>query len=120
MVENRSNLRSSTGFAADIGAIIGLILAVAGALVLSHALYSVWQLYENPDSIMEFAQSLKLIKSNLAEIDLNGLDPLRLIAWPLAILVLLLQGKIGMWAIEAGARLLGAASHAAGGFRREV
>jgi hypothetical protein len=38
--------------------------------------------------------------------DLNGLDPLRLLAWPFAVMILLLQGKISLWAIEGGARLL--------------
>jgi len=108
MAENRSNLNSSIDFMIGIGTLIGLILAVTGALVLSHAVYLVWQLYENPETIMSFAQSLKLAKANVVEIDLNGLDPLRLVAWPFVILVLLLQGKIGLWAIEAGARLLGA------------
>lgn len=107
MVENRSNLHSSISFVVGIGALIGLILALVGALVLSHAVYLIWQLYDNPDSIMGFAQSLMLTKSNLAEVDLNGLEPLRLIAWPLVILLLLLQGRIGVWSIEAGAHLLG-------------
>ncbi|MCB1828925.1 MAG: hypothetical protein H6964_09490 [Chromatiaceae bacterium] len=109
MVENRSNLQSSFNLLIVMGTLLGLVLAVIGALLLSHVIFLTWQLYDNPDSIMSFAQSLKLAKSGVVEMDLNGLDPLRLIAWPLVILVLLLQGKIGMWAIEAGARLLGAA-----------
>lgn len=109
MAENRSNLHSSIDLVIGLGTLIGLALAVIGALLLSHAVFLTWQLYENPDLIMSFAQSLKLAKSDMAELDLHGLDPYRLVAWPFVILVLLLQGKIGMWAIEAGARLLGAA-----------
>ena len=107
MVENNSNLHSSFNLLIGIGALIGLLLVVIGALVVTHAAYMVWQLYNNPDAIIAFAQSFKLAASNRVDIDLNGLDPLRLIAWPFVILALLLQGKIGMWAIEAGARLLG-------------
>lgn len=107
-MENRSTQHFSIiNLLTGTGALIGLILALIGALVVIHAVYMVWQLYNDPDAINAFAQSLKLAASTSVEIDLNGLDPLRLIAWPLVILVLLLQGKIGMWAIEAGARLLG-------------
>jgi hypothetical protein len=107
MVETRSNLQSSSNLLTGIGALIGLILVMIGAMVVTHAAYMVWQLYNDPDAIIGFAQSLKIAASTKVEINLNGIDPLRLIAWPLIILVLLLQGKIGAWAIEAGARLLG-------------
>ena len=107
MAENRSNQHLSSSLLVGIGALIGLILVMIGAMVVTHAAYMVWQLYNNPDAIIGFAQSLKIAASTKVDIDLNGLDPLRLIAWPLVILVLLLQGKIGVWAIEAGARLLG-------------
>ena len=103
MLENKSNLLIG------IGALIGLLLVVIGALVVTNAAYMAWQLYNNPDVIIAFAQSFQLATSNRVDIDLNGLDPLRIIAWPFIILALMLQGKIGMWAIEAGARLLGTA-----------
>ena len=63
----------------------------------------------HPYSLINFAESLKLADSSIVMIDLSGLDPLRLLAWPFVVMILLLQGKIGFWAIEAGARLLEAA-----------
>ncbi|MCP3867115.1 MAG: hypothetical protein GY703_03285 [Gammaproteobacteria bacterium] len=99
--------RSSTNIIGGVaGLIIGLILVSAGGLILIHAAYMSWELYQNPEAIDGFAKSLSLFDVSRLEVDLNGLDPLRLIAWPFIVLVLLLQGKIGLWAIEGGARLL--------------
>jgi len=107
MAETKSNLHSFINFISGIGAlIVGLSLVVVGALALTHAAYVTWELYKNPETIISFAQSLKLANSNMVDVDLGGLDPLRLIAWPFVVLLLLLQGRIGLWAIEAGARLL--------------
>ena len=107
MAETKSNLHSFINFISGIGVlIVGLSLVVVGALVLTHAAYVTWELYKNPETIISFAQSLKLANSNMVDVDLGGLDPLRLIAWPFVVLLLLLQGRIGLWAIEAGARLL--------------
>ena len=107
MAVNRSSPQSSIILLIGITAFFGLILVMIGAMVLTHAAYMAWQLYTDPDAITGFAHSLKLATSSKVEIDLNGLDPLRLIAWPLIVLALLLQGKIGIWTVEAGARLLG-------------
>ena len=110
MAETKFNLHSFINLISGIGAlIIGLSLVVVGALVLAHAAYMAWELYKNPETIISFAQSLKLANSNMVDVDLGGLDPLRLIAWPFVVLLLLLQGKISLWAIEAGARLLAVA-----------
>jgi len=109
MVENRENIHSSINLLVGIAALIGLVLVVVGALALLHAIYTVWQLYSSPDRIISFAQTFKLTTASLVNLDVNGLDLLRLITWPFVILVLLLQGKVGVWAIEAGARLLGTA-----------
>ncbi len=107
MAETTSNLHSFINFISGIGVlIVGLSLVVVGALALTHAAYVTWELYKNPETIISFAQSLKLANSNMVDVDLGGLDPLRLIAWPFVVLLLLLQGRIGLWAIEAGARLL--------------
>jgi len=110
MVENRTHSHSFINFLIGIGAfLIGLSLVVVGALVLIHAAYMTWELYKNPETIINFAQSLKLANSSVVMIDLSGLDPLRLLAWPFVVMILLLQGKIGLWAVEAGSRLLDAA-----------
>lgn len=75
-------------------------------MVLIHAAYMTWELYKNPETIINFAQSFKTANSSMEMMDLNGLDLLRILAWPFVVMILLLQGKIGLWAIEAGARLL--------------
>ena len=107
MTETKSISQSFINLTSGIGAlIIGLSLVVVGALALTHAAYMTWELYKNPETIISFAQSLKLANSNIVDVDLGGLDPLRLIAWPFVVLLLLLQGRIGLWAIEAGARIL--------------
>ena len=107
MAETKSNLHSIINFISGIGVlIIGLSLVVVGALALTHAAYMTWELYKNPETIISFAQSLKLANTNMVDVDLGGLDPLRLMAWPFVVLLLLLQGRIGLWVVEAGARLL--------------
>jgi len=107
MVENNTHRHSFVNFVIGSGALlIGLSLVLVGALVLIDAAYSAWQLYADPETIMNFAQSFKLDKSSAVTIDLNGLDPLRLVAWPFVVLILMVQGKVGLWSIEAGARLL--------------
>jgi len=110
MEENRNHRHSFINFAIGIGALlIGLSLVLVGALVLIHAAYMAWELYRNPETIINFAESFKLANSSMVTIDLNGLDPLRMVAWPFVVLILLVQGKIGLWSIESGARLLDAA-----------
>ena len=107
MVENRPHQHSFINFAIGIGALlIGLSLVLVVALVLIHAAYMAWELYRNPETIINFAQSFKLDSLNVVTIDLNGLDPLRMVAWPFVMLIMLVQAKIGLWSIEAGARLL--------------
>jgi len=107
MAENRARSHSSFNILIGIGAfLIGISLVVVGALVMIHAAYLTWELYKNPGTIINFAQSLKIADSSIEMMDLNGLDPLRLLAWPFVVMILLLQGKISLWAIEAGARLL--------------
>ena len=110
MVENRARSHSFFNFFIGIGAfLIGISLVVVGALALIHAAYMTWELYKNPEMILNFAQSFKLADSSIKMMDLNGLDPLRLLAWPFVVMILLLQGKIGVWAVEAGARLFNVA-----------
>ena len=107
MAENRARPHSFFNILIGMGAfLIGISLVVVGSLVLIHAAYMTWELYKNPDAIIGFAQSLKIADSSIEMMDLNGLDPLRLLAWPFAVMILLLQGKISLWAIEGGARLL--------------
>jgi len=107
MAENRTRSHSFFNILTGIGAfLISISLVVVGSLVLIHAAYMTWELYKHPDTILNFAQSLKIADSSIEMMDLNGLDPLRLLAWPFAVMILLLQGKISFWAIEAGARLL--------------
>ncbi|MCB1763822.1 MAG: hypothetical protein KDI27_11885 [Gammaproteobacteria bacterium] len=109
MSENSTQLHSSMGILAIFAALIGLLLVLTGALTLIHAAYTVWDLYDNPDAILAFARTFNLIDSSAKGIALNGLDPERLITWPFVILLLMLQGKVGIWVVEAGARLLGTA-----------
>lgn len=110
MAENRAHSHSFFNILIGMGAFLfGISLVVIGASVLIHAAYMTWELYKNPGTIIDFAQSLGIADASVEMMDLNGLDPLRLLAWPFVVMIVLLQGKVGLWAVEAGARLLGVA-----------
>lgn len=85
---------------------VGLVLVLAGLWALVGAVYLAWGLFRDPDGIAYFAryfaESTRL--STYLPGDITG--PSHLLSWVAVILLLLVIGKLGFWAVEAGARLI--------------
>ena len=94
-------------FFGGYGALIfGYILMAVGSLSLIMAAYYAWTLFVSPDSIRVFADTLQQHAMKGQEADAGDQEFFRLLAWPIVVFLLLLQGKIGAWAIEAAVHLL--------------
>ena len=78
--------------------ILGLVLIVVGVTILVYVGYNVVELYQNPQSIKQFAYALQeTMLGNKDNAQASGLDEaLVYLSWPVVILLLLLQGKVAM------------------------
>ena len=89
-----------------IGAVLGLILVGFGLWALAGAILAAWELYRNPDSIAYFARYF-LDTTKISDYLQSGGEGLaHYLSWLAVILLLLVLGKLGAWAISAGARLM--------------
>ena len=83
---------------------------VCAISVLAAALFSAWSLYRDPAGIEPFANYFL----GLAPVIENESSAFKgigtLVAWLLAVLMLLVLGKLGTWAIGSGSRLMGPAN----------
>ena len=77
-----------------------------GALSLMMAAYHAWNLYINPNAIVVFTDAFIQTALVDAETNPSDLELYRLMSWPVVVFLLLLQGKIGSWAVEAAVHLL--------------
>jgi hypothetical protein len=89
--------------------ILGLVLVAFGIWALGGAVLAAWSLFNEPDGIAYFAQYF-LNSADLAKL-LPGASPglAHYVAWIAVILLLLVLGKLGLWAATAGAALIAAA-----------
>jgi hypothetical protein len=89
-----------------VGQVLGVVLAVAGVWALVGAVYLAWDLFRDPDGIgyfaRYFAETTRL--SSYLPGDITG--PSHFLSWIAVILLLLVIGKLGFWAVDAGARLI--------------
>jgi len=89
-----------------VGSALGLVLVAFGLWALAGAIFFAWGLFQDPDGISYFAKyffETTKISSHLQ----NGAEgTAHLIAWFVVILLLLVLGKLGDWAITVGVRLL--------------
>ena len=89
-----------------IGAVLGLILVGFGLWALAGAIFAAWELYRNPDSIAYFARYF-LDATKISDYLQSGGEGLaHYLSWLAVILLLLVLGKLGAWAITAGAKLM--------------
>ena len=89
-----------------IGAVLGLILVGFGLWALAGAIFAAWELYRNPDSIAYFAKYFLEATKISAYLQTGGEGLAHYLSWLAVILLLLVLGKLGFWAIAAGARLM--------------
>lgn len=86
--------------------LLALALIGFGLWALGGAIYAAWGLFRDPDSIAYFAEYF-LDTTKLANLVPSGAEGLsHYLSWIAVILLLLVLGKLGAWAIDAAARLL--------------
>lgn len=89
-----------------IGSVLGLVLVGFGLWALAGAIFAAWELYSNPDSIAYFATYFLETTKIKAYLATGGEGLAHYLSWIAVILLLLVLGKLGAWAITAGASLL--------------
>lgn len=91
----------------ELGALVAAYLLIAtGVLSILFPAYYVWDLYIHPQSISVFADMFQatIIQNTDPNSDENEL--FRLLAWPVVVFLLLIQARIGVWAIDSATSLL--------------
>ena len=96
---------------AGIASILGLILIGFGIWAIAGAIYAAWELFRNPDGIAYFARYF-LETTKIAEYLQTGGEGLaHYLSWLAVVLLLLVLGKLGAWAVTAGAQLMPVLRH---------
>jgi len=89
-----------------IASVLGLILIAFGVWALAGAIYVAWDLFRDPDSIAIFAEYFLKTAKIGAHLENGGDAAAHLFSWFVVILLLLVMGKLGDWAVTVGAKLL--------------
>jgi hypothetical protein len=89
--------------------LVGVVLLILGLWVAVNVVLEAWQLYQEPARIERIAARLSAVAGAPASADTagGGLDQqlALLLAWPLALLLLLLLGRLAFWAVAHGGML---------------
>ena len=94
------------GILTGIAMALALVLIVFGLWALGSAIYFAWGLFRDPDSIAYFARYF-LETTKIATLVPSGGEGLaHYLSWIAVILLLLVLGKLGAWAVGAGAQLV--------------
>ena len=94
------------GVLTGISMVLGLVLIVFGLWSLGSAIYFAWGLFRDPESIAYFARYF-LETTKITTLVPNGGEGLaHYLSWIAVILLLLVLGKLGAWAVGAGAQLV--------------
>ena len=91
---------------AAIGAVLGLVLVGFGLWALGGGILAAWGLFNDPDSIAYFAKYFLETTKIAAHLPEGGEGLAHYASWLAVVLLLLVIGKLGFWAIASGARLL--------------
>lgn len=87
---------------------LAMVLVALGLWALGGAIYAAWGLFRDPDGIAYFATYF-LETTKIGQLVPGGEGLSHYVAWVAVILLLLVLGKLGAWALDAGARLINAA-----------
>jgi len=93
-------------FLAGIATVLGLILIGFGIWALAGGIYAAWELFRDPDSIAYFARYFLETTKVAAFLESGGEGLAHYLSWLAVVLLLLVLGKLGFWAITAGAQLM--------------
>lgn len=89
-----------------VAAVLALLLVGFGIWALGAAILFAWALFDDPGSIGHFARYFLETTRLGAHLPEVGEGLAHFVSWVAVILLLLVLGKLGTWAVEAGARLL--------------
>jgi hypothetical protein len=85
-----------------ITSILGYGLIIAGVISLLGLTWHIWDLYHQPELAIRFAEALK----NLPGEEAIPFSLLKIGGWLIMLLLLLMAGKISVWLVESGKRIL--------------
>lgn len=91
---------------AAIGAGLGLVLIIFGLWALGGAIYFAWGLFREPGSIGYFAKYFLETTGIASHLSSGGEGLAHYVSWIAVVLLLLVLGKLGLWAVSAGAQLV--------------
>lgn len=94
----------------SVFAVLALILVGFGLWALGGAIYAAWGLFRDPDSIGYFANYFLQTTKIATFLPAGGEGLGHYVSWIAVILLLLVLGKLGAWAVGAGAQLIQARS----------
>jgi len=89
-----------------IVAILALLLIALGVWALGGAIYAAWSLFREPEGIAYFATYFLETTKIATLVPSAGEGLSHYLSWVAVILLLLVLGKLGAWAIGAGAQLI--------------
>ena len=94
-------------FISELGALVAAYLLIAtGVLSILFPAYYVWDLYTLPQRISVFADMFQASIIANTDSTSNETELFRLFAWPVVVFLLLIQARIGVWAIDSATHLL--------------
>lgn len=93
-------------FLSGIATVLGLILIGFGIWALAGGIYAAWELFRDPDSIVYFAKYFLDTTKVSAFLETGSEGLAHYLSWLAVVLLLLVLGKLGSWAITAGAQLM--------------
>lgn len=86
--------------------VLGVVLIGFGLWALGGAIYAAWGLFRDPDSIGYFTRYFLETTHLGAELNIDGRGLAHYVSWVAVVLLLLVLGKLGAWAVTAGGRLV--------------
>ena len=82
--------------------LLGYTLILLGVAAIIGITWNIWDLYHYPDMVGYFARSLQ----DETGVDVMPVSLLKIAAWQIVIVLMLTGGKVAIWLIEAGQRLV--------------
>ncbi len=82
--------------------VLGYLLLILGVVAIIAIGYHIYELYQQPQLVSRIAESLK----DKSTSDAIPFSLLKIAAWQIVIVLMLLAGKVAIWFIEAGQRLV--------------
>ena len=94
------------GVMTTIASVFAVLLIGFGVWALAAAIYATWKLFRDPQSIAYFARYFLEDTNLAAQLQIGGEGLAHYVAWVAVVLLLLVLGKLGTWAVAAGAQVI--------------